>query len=153
MNDDNTVHKGSCYCGAVGVTVQGPPAAALFCHCGDCRKWHSAPIAAISIWPNANVTIDGPTIVSQVDEGSGRTSCSKCGGCVAIRKPAFDMTGVYAMTLSGSDQTYKFEPGFHIFYNERVMEVNDGLPKFADLPEPFGGSGNTVAESGGAGWR
>lgn len=153
MNDDNQVHKGSCYCGAVQVTVQGPPAAAGYCHCLECRKWHSAPINAFSIWPNAKVTIDGPTTTSTVNEISGRVSCSKCGGGVANLKPTFDMTVIYPMTLAGPQGTFTYEPGFHIYYDERVMNVNDGLPKFVDLPEPFGGSGKTVEESGGPGWR
>ena len=33
------------------------------------------------------------------------------------------------------------------------MNVNDGLPKYVDLPEMFGGSGRTVHESQNTGWR
>ena len=29
---------------------------------------------------------------------------------------------------------------------ERVMEVNDGLPKFKDMPAEFGGSGDTLPD-------
>ena len=153
MSEENTVYKGSCYCGAVTVTVKGPPAAAGYCHCLECRKWHSAPINAFSIWPDANVTIDGPTTTSTVSEQSRRVSCSKCGGCVANLKPTINMTVVYPMTLAGVEGRFTFEPGFHIFYGERVMDVRDGLPKFVDLPEQFGGSGKTVEEAARTGWR
>ena len=37
------------------------------------------------------------------------------------------------------------EPQLHIFYGERVMDVADDLPKFKDLPEPFGGTGELLA--------
>lgn len=37
------------------------------------------------------------------------------------------------------------EPQLHIFYGERVMNVADDLPKFKDLPEPFGGTGELLA--------
>ena len=36
---------------------------------------------------------------------------------------------------------------------ERVMDLADGLPKFAALPPDFGGTGETVAEAGQTGWR
>ncbi len=153
MSSESAVHKGSCYCGAVQVTVQGPPAAAAYCHCLECRKWHSAPINAFSIWPKANVTINGPTTTSTVSEGCGGVSCGTCGGCFAYLKPTLVLTVIYPMTLAGPDGTFEFEPAFHIFYEERVMNVNDGLPKFVDLPEPLGGSGKTVEESGSPGWR
>ncbi len=153
MSDDSAVYKGACYCGAVTVTVKGPPAASAYCHCFECRKWHSAPINAFSIWPDANVTIEGPTTTSTVSDASGRVSCTKCGGCVANLKPTLGMTVVYPMTLAGPKGAFKFEPAFHIFYKERVMDVCDGLPKFADMPEQFGGTGQTVGEPATSGWH
>lgn len=153
MAGNNQVHHGSCYCGAVKVSVEGPPAAAAYCHCQECRKWHSAPINAWSIWPDAKVKIDGPVITSTVSEQSRRVSCNKCGGCVANLKPGVNMTVIYPMTLAGPDATFKFAPQFHIFYNERVMDVSDGLPKFIDMPKPFGGSGETAEEPQRSGWH
>jgi hypothetical protein len=32
-------------------------------------------------------------------------------------------------------------PKMHIFYENRVKDINDGLPHFKDLPKDFGGSG------------
>ena len=60
------------------------------------------------------------------------------------------MTVVYPMTLAGSGLSYA--PAFHIFYAERVMDVADGLPKFAQMPEQFGGSGEQIAEPEKSGW-
>lgn len=34
----------------------------------------------------------------------------------------------------------KYEPTAHVFYQERVCDIDDQLPKFLDLPESFGGS-------------
>ena len=153
MSDEITVYKGSCYCGSVTVTVKGPPAASAYCHCFECRKWHSAPINAWSIWPRDSVTIDGPITTSQISERSHRVSCEKCGGCVANIKPTVSMIVVYPMTLTGPGTAFKYKPAFHIFYQERVMDVSDGLPKFADMPEKFGGSGKTIEEPATSGWH
>ena len=65
MDHENATHQGSCYCGAVKVTVSGPPLAAGYCHCLECRKWHSAPINAFAIWPADKVTLEGDTMVGE----------------------------------------------------------------------------------------
>ncbi len=151
VNEEPSEHHGSCYCGAISVTVKGPPRASAICHCHSCRKWHAAPINAWSIWKSADVTISGPMITSSENEASGRVSCAKCGGCVANHKPKVNMTVVYPMTLAGSG--FAFEPASHIFYSERVMDFADDLPKFADMPERMGGSGERVEEPAKTGWR
>ncbi|MEM7429041.1 MAG: GFA family protein [Pseudomonadota bacterium] len=144
------VYRGSCYCGAVEVVVAGEPAAGAICHCRSCRKWHAAPINAWAIWPGDKVAISGETVRSDHSPASGRISCSKCGGCVANHKPARDMMVIYPMTLTGSGLQY--QPAFHIFYDERVMDMADGLKKFADMPEAFGGSGRLVDEPAASRW-
>lgn len=152
MSDQSEEYRGTCYCGSVEVVVQGPPKSSAICHCHSCRKWHAAPINAWSIWRSENVSITGgPVITSHENEASGRVSCAKCGGCVANHKPKVNMTVVYPMTLAGSG--LKFEPASHIFYSERVMDFADGLPKFADMPERMGGTGDRIDEPGKTGWR
>ncbi len=143
-------HQGTCYCGAVQVTVTGPPVAAGYCHCESCRKWHAAPINAWSAWPQQNVEIKGDVITSSKTEKTRRKSCSVCGGCVANELPGPGMIAVYPMTLFGSD--YRFEPTMHLFYDERVMDVSDGIPKFRNAPEGLGGSGEVVDDGGRTGW-
>tara|TARA_B100000700_G_scaffold158836_1_gene176040 strand:- start:85 stop:552 length:468 start_codon:yes stop_codon:yes gene_type:complete len=148
--DENMEYHGTCYCGTVEVVVTGPPTASGFCHCHSCRKWHSAPINAFSIWPKDKVEITGDLIVSNKDPVSERMTCSKCGGCLANGKPTLNMVAVYSQTLA--DSGFKYVPDFHIFYDERVIDIADGLPKFNDLPETFGGSGNQVNEPEHSGW-
>jgi len=153
MSDGKSDYHGACYCGAVKVTVsaEDPPIGAGYCHCLSCRKWHSAPINAWTIWPADKVKFSGGDVIrSPVDEVSGRISCAKCGGALGNEKPTFNMTVVYAMTLAESD--FKFEPTMHVWYAERVMNVDDGLPKFVDFPEGFGGSGELFEEKAATGW-
>jgi hypothetical protein len=56
--------------------------------------------------------------------------------------PTFGLTDVYAATIP----TVAFKPGVHVNYAETVLPMKDGLPKFADFPTDFGGSGKTIAE-------
>ena len=152
MSTTEIEHQGACYCGAVTVTVKGPPMASGYCHCRSCRKWQAAPVNAWSIWPSDKVTITGGgTTTSQEGEASRRVSCATCGGGLANHKPNIGLTVVYAMTLAGSGLDY--QPAMHIFYAERVMDLADGLPKFIDVPEAFGGSGEAAEEPATSGWR
>ncbi len=42
-------HTGTCFCGAVEVTVTGEPAAMGYCHCDSCRQWSAGPVNAFSL--------------------------------------------------------------------------------------------------------
>ena len=154
---EEPAYAGGCFCGDVRVEVRGAPVAVGLCHCESCRMWHSAPINAWAIWPDARleVTAGADGLVEFNKQGpdgpSGRTSCARCGGAVFNRKPKFGMTVVYAMTLAGS--AFAFEPTFHCFYGEGVLHVADGLPKYEDLPENLGGSGKRLEEPPASGVR
>ena len=156
MSETDT-HEGACFCGAVRIAVEGAPAAAGICHCESCRRWHSAPVNAWAIWPDARVeVVAGADALGEFnkqgeDGPSGRSFCRRCGGAVFNRKPRIGMTVVYAMTLA--DSAFRFEPSHHCFYGERVLDVADGLPKYEDLPEPLGGSGKRIDEPAATGLR
>jgi hypothetical protein len=40
-----------------------------------------------------------------------------------------------------------FTPTMHVFYGEAVMAINDDLPKYRDVPESLGGSGELLPGS------
>ena len=73
---------------------------------------------------------------------SDRRHCANCGGQVLINHPTIGMVDVHAETLKG----YDFQPSLHVNYQERVLPVRDGLPKYKDFPEAFGGSNETIPE-------
>jgi hypothetical protein len=39
-----------------------------------------------------------------------------------------------------------FEPGAHVHYQQGVLRIRDGRPKFKDMPREMGGSGVTLPE-------
>lgn len=143
-------YEGSCYCGGVTIRVSGAPVAAGYCHCRSCRKWHGTLVNGWALWPTDRVTVSaGAELLHEFDRQggggpSGRGTCGRCGGALLNRKPQVNMTVVYAMTLAESE--FAFEPTMHLHYGEAVLDMSDGLPKFVDLPKPFGGSGELVGE-------
>ena len=137
---DATTHEGRCFCGGTRLRVTGPAALQGFCHCTECREWSAGPITAYAIWPSEQVEIlPGETgIVAYSRAGKAeRLSCGRCGGAVATRIRGGAMTDVYPALLPD----FGFEPAYHIFYAERMIDMADGLPKFLDMPETAGGSG------------
>ena len=56
--------------------------------------------------------------------------------------PGDDFVDVYAAILP----TLKFAPTLHVHCKDAVLSVKDDLPRFADLPAEFGGSGETVTD-------
>jgi hypothetical protein len=50
-------YKGSCFCGAVQLTVRGEPAAMGYCHCESCRSWSAGPVNAFTLWDPAAVQV------------------------------------------------------------------------------------------------
>jgi len=138
-------YHGSCFCGAVRFIVSGEPVVMGYCHCESCRHWSAAPVNAFTLWP-----ADGVRITQGADRiatyaktpRSNRKWCTSCGGHVYTEHPGWGLTDVYAAVIPG----LHFQPGVHVNYQERVLRIEDGLPKLKDIPKEMGGSGEPVAE-------
>jgi hypothetical protein len=52
------------------------------------------------------------------------------------------LVDVYAAMLP----TLPFDAGVHVHYQESVLPIRDGKPKFKDMPQEMGGSGAMLAE-------
>jgi hypothetical protein len=144
MSNDST-YSGSCFCGAVQITVQGDPAAMGYCHCESCRHWSAGPINAFSLWnPEAVKITRGADNIGTYNKtpGSSRKWCKTCGGHLLTDHPGFKLIDVYAAVIPN----FRFKPALHVHYQETVLRVKDGLPKMKDMPKEMGGSGVTLPE-------
>ena len=145
MDEKNRVYRGSCFCGAVEFTVAGEPAVAGYCHCASCRSWAAAPVNAFSLWaPEAlRVTKGGDRIgVFNKSELSHRKFCTRCGGHLFTAHPPWNLVDVYVAAIPD----FPFQPKAHVNYQDTVLRMMDGLPKFKDVPKEMGGSGEMLAE-------
>lgn len=142
---DKNVHQGSCFCGAVEITVSGEPAGMGYCHCTSCRQWSAGPINAFTLWkPEAVKVTRGKDRLATFNKTpqSFRMWCTTCGGHVMTDHPTLGVVDVYAATIPG----FPFRPGVHVHYGETVHRMPDGLPKQRDLPKEMGGSGTLLPE-------
>lgn len=138
-------YQGQCYCGAVQIEVTGEAAAAGYCHCATCRAWSAGPVNAFTLWPPEAVRVtQGAELVGEynANEFSYRQWCTRCGGHILTRHPLWGVTDVYAATIP----TFPFQAALHVNYASTVLPMKDGLPKFKDFPEGFGGSGELAEE-------
>lgn len=138
-------YSGTCFCGAVQFEVTGEPIAQGYCHCEYCRQWSGSPVTCYALWQSSDVRITGGAdkVVAYSKTGQAeRQHCAACGGAVMTGIPAADMMDVYPALLKG----FSFRPEAHVHYSARVLDLPDGLPKFKDMPEEAGGSGEMVGE-------
>jgi hypothetical protein len=141
----SNVHAGKCFCGAVEIQVKGEPAGMGYCHCASCRSWSAGPVNAFTLWPPGSVeVVKGKEHIVSFNKtpGSTRQWCKVCGGHLMTDHPGMKLVDVYAATIP----TFAFKPGLHVFYEEKVLRIQDGLPKMKDMPKEMGGSGATLPE-------
>lgn len=144
MSTDKT-HHGSCFCGAVQLTVQGEPQAMGYCHCDSCRRWSAGPVNAFTLWKPEAVTItQGESNIGEYQKtpASHRKWCKTCGGHILTDHPSMGLTDVYAAVIP----EFPFKPGVHVHYQENVLRIHDGITKLKDVPEEMGGSGAAMDE-------
>jgi hypothetical protein len=125
--------------------VTGAPVVQGYCHCGSCRAWTAQPVTAYALWPAPKVAvIAGAEHMASAPRNDTLSLhyCARCGGNLMTQSSSTGLFDVYPMILDGFD----FAPQAHVNYGERVLAIRDGLPKFRDMPDTAGGSGEIVAE-------
>ena len=133
-------YSGSCFCGAVKLTVTGNPAAMGYCHCESCRRWSAGPVNAFTLWKPRQVKIvEGLEHLESFEKTplSQRKWCARCGGHLLVVHPHWDLVDVFAAVIP----TFPFAAGVHVNYGETTLPLRDELPKQRDLPLEMGGSG------------
>ncbi len=138
-------YLGKCFCGSVEFTVTGEPVAMGYCHCDSCRTWSAGPVNAFTLWqPDAVVVTKGADNIGTYNKTSRsfRKWCKTCGGHVFTDHPEMKLVDVYAAIIPDMP----FDPHLHVFYEETVLHIHDGLPKMKDIPAEMGGSGVVLPE-------
>ena len=126
-----------CYCGAVVFEVCADPVDAKICHCRQCQKLHGAPFQWAVIFNKSDVRFtSGVEDLFFYNAETGRAGhdlpCKL--GCNRCRSPIADegrrMFLAFGPLFDLDEVPETFEPTCHIFYGARVIDVDDGRPKF-----------------------
>lgn len=136
---DNTL-QGGCACGAIRYRCEGEPVLAAHCHCRDCQRSSGAAMATVFAVPKAAFhLLQGKTATYDYTGDSGqpvtRHFCPNCGAPLFTDVTVMpDLKFVRAASL---DEPARIVPSMHVYCDsaQRWGESQDGLPRFAKLPE------------------
>ena len=125
------IHTGSCLCGEVKFSVDGPLREVVFCHCGQCRRQTGLYYASTNA-AEKDLTIEGAENVTwyqSSDEGR-RGFCKHCGSALFWKYLGQEDISIQAGSL---DKPTELTPGYHIFCADKgdFYAIHDDLPQFA----------------------
>lgn len=135
-----------CLCNAVCIKITGKPKFVGLCHCIDCRTWTGGVGHLAIVFPLEQVTIEsGKFVAFEGAEHMGfRNNCSKCFSCVFSQH--VDSSSSDSVEICGGCLPMAYPLQAHMFYQQRIMSIKDGVPKFRDRPTDFGGSGHPLVQ-------
>ena len=124
-----------CSCGRVNYNIVGKPLLRAFCHCSICQAVNKAPYADITLFRYRDVVTPGD--VNLEFKSHKFPPILKRGKCVACDNIAIEylqLVAIPRMVIVPSDNVDDKSlipaPALHIFYESRVADIEDSLPKY-----------------------
>lgn len=133
-------YRAACFCGRVRYEVSAEPVDAKICHCRGCQTLHGAPMQWAAIFHKHHVRFTAGTDLLRFYHSDGDSSerivpckvrCRQCGTLIADegRRMWLAFPTLFDFGHSGGVPD-SFKPTCHIFYGQRVMDIEDKLPKW-----------------------
>ena len=123
--------RGRCSCASVAFAFEGEPKWTLNCHCADCRRATSAPMATwISVPLDAFRFTAGTPSYFASSAGVRRGFCGKCGSPLSYENERLpDEIHILAGAL---DNPREVKPAAHIFTVDQLpwFDAADELPRY-----------------------
>jgi hypothetical protein len=126
---------GSCTCGTFSFETRKAPAARFVCHCLFCQDFTGEAFSDVSVLLAHQIKMKGTDALThkkyRPPPNLNRSRCAKCG------KPAMETMGagplklVFFPSKSFVEQDLLPPVRLHVFYNRRVADAADDLPKYA----------------------
>ena len=134
-------YRARCCCGAVAYEAGADPVDAKICHCGECRTLHGAPMQWAAIFRKKDIRLtsgfDRLTFYNSTLNRRDRVlpckvACAFCGTLIADEGRTMWLAFPTLFEFGTPPKVpATFRPSCHIFYAMRVMDVDDGLPKWS----------------------
>ena len=124
-----------CQCGAAAFSVQRPPLMRFICHCTVCQRFNDAPLADMVVLLTKGV-VPPPEGTVHFDTYRPPPAVQR-GKCASCDKPAVEFMRLplypgltFVPTANFADAALLPEPCMHVFYEKRVADIDDALPKY-----------------------
>lgn len=127
-------HACQCPCGAVRYQVSGGPLFRIICHCSICRRFNDAPYADVLVYRAAAVELPAADTVAydtyRPPPNVQRGQCARCGRPAIERfaVPLLSRLVIVPAPVHTAPAALP-DPVGHMFYDVRVADVDDGLPR------------------------
>ena len=132
MSTEFTPQEGSCSCCSNTYTIKQTPIARFICHCTICQEYTGQAYNDVTVLLKADVSELNLMRTKfrrwKLPPNISRGLCKRC------NKPSIEMAMgsnlVLVPTSNYPDIAALPEPTMHLFYNRRVEDINDDLPKY-----------------------
>lgn len=136
MSTPAPVHHSACPCGHARFTLSATPITRFYCHCLICQRLYGTPYADVSVVPARHVHgPDRDTVAigrHRPPPALARALCRHCG------QPVLGMLGFAGLSLLAFVPSANLAapallppPAAHLFWNRRVSEHADALPRYS----------------------
>ena len=130
----------SCYCGKIQMEIRGRPVAVSICHCTVCRRLSGGAFSIQSLHSKNNFSCAAEEVdlwSIQSSPNVTRYRCKECGSPVyaTLGKGKTYVVPRGALTNVAKDDEC-FAPTHHMHYKQRVIDIEDELPKYVGTSTP-----------------
>ncbi|PSS23317.1 hypothetical protein M430DRAFT_71846, partial [Amorphotheca resinae ATCC 22711] len=147
------LYSGRCHCGLVQYEISSAqPLDAKFCHCRTCQVLHGAPFQWAAIFQKPDVNFPHGTqnlkfynsaLQTETHELPCKVSCAYCRAPIMDEGRNMILLFPSLVRFAGEEERRRFGARCHMFYEQRVVDVPDGLPKWAGMS----GASELIADS------
>ncbi|RDV26618.1 aldehyde-activating protein [Alteromonas aestuariivivens] len=125
-----------CQCGRVVFDVTGQPIVHATCHCSDCRTLLGVPFHAVTAWNRDDIILkEGQRFLSLFQHPTLNMQKHFCVNCAQVLFNTNSMGWrvlaqplIEACLPEGLPEALSSDK--HLFYDQRVVDINDELPKY-----------------------
>ena len=122
-------HKGSCLCGSVRYTTEGPLRGVSVCHCSQCRKQSGHVYATVNVADDA-LTVEGASNLTwyRSSEKAKRGFCRICGSALFWKHEDENQVSILAGSL---ESPTGLSISRHIYCADKgdYYEIDDDKPQ------------------------
>ncbi|CAK4017065.1 glutathione-dependent formaldehyde-activating, GFA [Lecanosticta acicola] len=146
-------YEASCHCGKVQYELsREEPLDSKLCHCTTCQTQHAAPFQWAAIFKKDDISFRNghhnlewydPTTKSIEHKLPCKVRCGYCHSPIMDEGRNMVLLFPSLIHFKTEQDKHNFKPRLHMFYNERVMDIPDGLPKWTKLND---GEGSELIE-------
>ena len=132
MSDKFTPQEGCCSCCSNTYTINHTPVARFICHCTICQEYTGHAFNDVTVLLKPDVS-ELQLVSTKFRRWKLPPNISR-GLCTRCNKPSIEMAMggnlVLVPTANYPDVAVLPAPSMHLFYNRRVEDIDDDLPKY-----------------------